>query len=53
MNTGIFANESAQDTLEYVAIGLVAILIGVAVLPILQGIATEKSNLISDKWPGG
>ena len=52
MNTGIFANESAQDTLEYVAIGMIAILIGVAVLPVLRQLATDKSNEIRGAWPG-
>ena len=53
MNTGIFANESAQDTIEYVAMGMIAILVGVAVLGILQPLLTSKTEAIGEAWPGG
>ena len=53
MNTGIFANDSAQDTIEYVAMGMIAILVGVAVLGILQPLLTQKTEAIGAAWPGG
>ena len=53
MNTGIFSNESAQDTIEYVAMGMIAVLVGVAVLGILQPLLTSKTEAIGEAWPGG
>lgn len=50
-NTGIFADSYAQDTIEYVAMGLVAVLIGALILSILRPLITNKTNAIEAAWP--
>lgn len=48
---GILSDQSGQDTLEYVAMGLIAILLGALILSILRPLVNDKTQLIADSWP--
>lgn len=51
VSKGIFSDQNGQDTLEYVAMGLIAILLGALILGILRPLVSEKTQLIADSWP--
>ena len=48
---GILAEQSGQDTIEYVIMATIVLGLGILVYLVLQRVLTNKSNDIESKWP--
>lgn len=51
LRKGILADQSAQDTIEYVIMATIVLGLGIIVYAILRSVMTNKSNDIESKWP--
>ncbi len=51
LRNGILADQSAQDTIEYVIMATIVLGLGIIVYAILRSVMTNKSQDINNKWP--
>ena len=51
LRKGILADQSAQDTIEYVIMATIVLGLGIIVYAILRSVMTNKSQDINNKWP--
>jgi F0F1-type ATP synthase assembly protein I len=51
LRKGILADQSAQDTIEYVIMATIVLGLGIIVYAILRSVMSTKSNDINSKWP--